>query len=151
MLRQARAPGFADPPGFRLAECPTQRNLDAEGRVQAAKLGRRIASAGVTRARVYSSQWCRCLEAARLLGLGPVEELPLLNSFFDRPQERDATIGALRQFLARLPADSPPVKLVTHQVTISAMTGYTAASGDGVLPALDERGKIRVLGEIEAD
>ncbi len=150
MLRHANAPGIGDPPGFRLADCSTQRNLDAAGRAQAAQLGERLARAGVTRAQVYSSQWCRCLETARLLNLGPVRELPALNSFYGRTQDREANLAALRAFLASLPNDGPPVVLVTHQVTISAFTGQGAESGGGALLELNGSGAPRVLGEFRA-
>ena len=39
LFRHANAPGFGDPPGFRLDDCATQRNLDAQGRDQAVKIG----------------------------------------------------------------------------------------------------------------
>jgi broad specificity phosphatase PhoE len=148
LLRHAQAPGFGDPPNFELSDCATQRNLDAGGRAQATGLGRRLAAAGVAGALVYSSQWCRCLETARLLALGPVEELPALNSFFGRPEERDAKIAALRAFLETLPPDGPPVVLVTHHVTIGALTGLSAASGGGVILALNGTGRPTLLGEI---
>ena len=151
MLRHALAPGTGDPVNFKLRDCSTQRNLDATGRTQAVKLGQRLANAGVTRAWVYSSQWCRCLDTARLLDLGPVKELPALNSFFDRPQDRTANIAALRTFLATLPADGPPVVLVTHQVTIRAITGEFAVSGGGTILQLNGSTTPRVLGEISAN
>lgn len=151
MLRHALAPGVGDPAHFKLRDCSTQRNLDATGRSQAVQLGQRLARAGISRAWVYSSQWCRCLDTARLLGLGTVTELPALNSFFDRPRDRDANIAALRAFLAKLPADGPPVVLVTHQVTISAITGTFAVSGGGVILQLDGSATPRVLGEISAN
>jgi len=151
LLRHALAPGTGDPTGFRLHDCSTQRNLDASGRSQAIELRERLVRAGISRARVYSSQWCRCLDTARLLDLGPVMELPALNSFFERLQERDTNIAALRAFLAKLPADGPPVLLVTHQVTISALTGMFAASGGGVLLQLDGSPRPRVLGEVAAN
>ena len=125
------APGAGDPPTFTLGDCSTQRNLDDTGREQAARLGERLAKAGVARARVYSSQWCRCLETARLLNLGPVEALPALNSFFNRPQDRAKSVAALRAFLAGLPVGGTPVVLVTHQVTIGAFT----LGGAGLLAA----------------
>ncbi len=146
MLRHAYAPGTGDPPHFRVGDCSTQRNLDATGRAQAAALGERLAKAGVARAMVYSSQWCRCLETARLLKLGPVMELPALNSFHGRPQDRDANLATLRAFLAGLPVDGPPVVLVTHQVTISAFTGEGIASGGGAVFELNRSGAPRVLG-----
>ncbi len=119
MLRHAQAPGVGDPPGFRLDDCATQRNLDDSGRRQARALGSRLANAGVATARVYSSQWCRCLETARLLQLGPVSELPALNSFFERSQDRDATScrAALLpgQLAARWPARRAGHPPVHHQ------------------------------------
>ena len=151
MLRHAEAPGVGDPPGFRLDDCSTQRNLDDSGRRQALALGARLANAGVTAARVYSSQWCRCLETARLLQLGAVTGLPVLNSFFERSQDRDATIAALRSFLASLPVDGPPVVLVTHQFTINAFTSAGTPSGGGSIFQLDGTGNPRWLGTLPAD
>ncbi len=151
MLRHANAPGVGDPPDFKLKDCTTQRNLDAVGRAQAAELGARLARAGVTQAKVYSSQWCRCLETARLLKLGAPVELPALNSFFGRSQDREPNLAALRKFLSELPVAGPPVILVTHQVTISGITGEGTASGGGHLLQLNGSGTPRVLGRIEAN
>lgn len=151
MLRHANAPGTGDPSSFKLDDCATQRNLDSAGRAQAQALGMRLKQAGVERARVYSSQWCRCLETARLLGLGPVEPLRALNSFYPRPLERDATLAALRAFLAGLPTDGPPVVLVTHQFTINAFTNEGTLSGGGSVFALNGSGLPRLLGSIPAD
>jgi len=151
MLRHANAPGVGDPPGFKLDDCPTQRNLDAAGRAQAAQLGERLAKAGVSRAKVFSSQWCRCLETARLLQLGPVTELPALNSFFGRSQDRESNVAALRAFLARLPTDGPPVVLVTHQFTINEFTAQGTVSGGGTIFELNGTGEPRALGGIRAN
>jgi broad specificity phosphatase PhoE len=151
MLRHAQAPGVGDPPGFRLDDCATQRNLDDSGRRQARALGARLANAGVAAARVFSSQWCRCLETARLLQLGPVTELPALNSFFEQAQHRDATVAALRAFLARLPVDGPPVVLVTHQFTINAFTSASTPSGGGSIFQLDGTDNPRWLGTLPSD
>lgn len=151
MLRHAHAPGTGDPPNFSVDDCATQRNLDASGRAQAAALGRRLAQAGIARARVYSNQWCRCVETARLLELGAVETLPALNSFHGRPHERESRLAALRAFLAGLPADGPPLVLVTHQVTINAFTDAGTPSGGGSLFQLNGTGAPRWLGAIQAD
>jgi broad specificity phosphatase PhoE len=148
MLRHATAPGVGDPEGFRLDDCATQRNLSAEGRAQARRLGERLRAAGIGAAEVYSSQWCRCLETAELLDLGPVEQLPALNSFFGRPAERAPNLDALRRFLAELPEEGPPVILVTHQVTISAIAGEATASGEAVVLALVGTGPPPVVGTI---
>lgn len=151
ILRHAYAPGTGDPDNFRVDDCSTQRNLDSTGRAQAAQLGRLLSQAGVARARVYSSLWCRCLETARLLDLGPVTGLPALNSFFARPDQRAEKIAALRDFLAGLPADGPPVVLVTHQVTVTGLTGVYPGSGTGVILQLNGTVMPRIVGKFSAN
>lgn len=140
LLRHANAPGAGDPPGLRLGDCSTQRNLDERGRAQAKRLGERLRAAGLADARVFTSQWCRCRETARLLQLGPTEDLPALNSFFAEPETREPRIRALRAFLDRLPRDGPPVVLVTHQLTITALTGHFPAAGEGLVVRLRATG-----------
>lgn len=84
IVRHAIAPGTGDPSNFEVDDCSTQRNLDTSGRNQALAMGDWLRSQGVDSARVYSSQWCRCKDTAELLKLGPVKELPALNSFYQR-------------------------------------------------------------------
>jgi phosphohistidine phosphatase SixA len=148
LIRHAAAPGTGDPAGFRLGDCATQRNLSDTGREQARAIGDWLRDRGIERARVYSSQWCRCLETAELLDLGPVVELPGLNSFYGRPQDRDPNLAAIRDFLEARPPHRELLILVTHQVTISALTGEFAASGHGVLATLGEGGALRTVGRL---
>lgn len=150
MLRHANAPGFGDPPHFVVADCSTQRNLDASGRVQAKRIGSRLRAEGVVAARILSSQWCRALETARLLDLGPVEPLAALNSFYDHPRARTTILTALRKFLAELPIDGGPVILVSHQVVINAFTDALPASGGGSLFQLNGTGSPQWIGAIMA-
>lgn len=152
VMRHARAPGTGDPPEFRIGDCATQRNLDDEGRAQARRFGDRLRKAGIAKAAVYSSQWCRCMETAELLGLGPVRELPALNSFFQRPQDRAGNLAALEEFIKRLGKGTDrPVILVTHQVTISAMTGGWVESGEAKVFRLDGNGRPELVGSIPPD
>lgn len=151
LLRHANAPGVGDPPGMRLDDCATQRNLDDRGRAQARRLGERLRAAGLTDVRVHTSQWCRCRETARLLAIGPVEDLPALNSFFEQRETRVARIRALREFLDRLPRDGRPVVLVTHQVTITALTGYFPSSGEGLVLRLTKGGGFERVAELAGE
>ena len=98
--------------------------------------------------RVFSSQWCRALETARLLDLGPVESLPVLNSFFERQDDRQRILDGLRAFLARLPADGQPVILVTHQVVVNAFTEATPPAGGGSVFQINGTGAPKWLGAI---
>ena len=148
LLRHAATePGVGDPPGFRLGNCSTQRNLSASGREQAARIGRTLAAAGVRVGEVLSSEWCRCIDTARLAFPDvKVVSFPPLNSFFgDRSREPEQT----RRVLERIAAVKPPatVVLVTHNVNIFALTRVSVAAGDGVVmrPA---GGSAEVVGRI---
>ncbi len=148
MIRHALAPGMGDPADFRIGDCSTQRNLDARGRQQARAIGSWMRSNGVSSARVYSSQWCRCLETAELLELGPVTELPALNSFYERTQDREPNLKALREFIAQQPPDGELIILVTHLVTISAIADAGVSSGEGVLLKLNRDAPYEMVGRL---
>ncbi len=142
LIRHALAPGGGDPAGFDLGDCATQRNLDETGRAQARGIGERLRRRGIASARVWSSQWCRCLETARLLDLGPVSELAGLNSFYELEETREPNLSSLRAFLARVPRNGKPIILVTHYVTIAALTGQAVSSGEGVFARLGNDGDL---------
>jgi broad specificity phosphatase PhoE len=148
MIRHALAPGNGDPANFRIGDCSTQRNLDDRGREQAKAIGNWLRSKGLTSARVYSSQWCRCLETAQLLEIGPVEELPALNSFYELTQDREPNLKALRKFIAEQPADGVLIILVTHLVTISAIANEAVSSGEGVLFKLNKDAPYEMVGRL---
>ncbi|HMO49574.1 MAG TPA: histidine phosphatase family protein [Kiritimatiellia bacterium] len=147
ILRHARAPGTGDPAGFQLDDCATQRNLSDAGRDQARRIGDLLRANGIVHARVYSSQWCRCLETAELLGLGLVELLPALNSFFAAPRREAEQTAALMSFLAGWAGDQPLV-LVTHQVNITAIADVFPAEGE-VLIILLRDGTPEVLARLK--
>jgi len=148
MIRHALAPGSGDPAHFRIGDCSTQRNLDDRGRRQAKAIGAWLRSNGITSARVYSSQWCRCLETAKLLEMGSVAELPSLNSFYEMTQDGEPNLKALRTFIAQQPSDGVLIIMVTHFVTISAVANEAVSSGEGVLLELNEDAPYKVVGRL---
>ena len=144
LLRHTIAPGTGDPQGMRIGACETQRNLSAEGRAQAERTGRLFRDKGISRARVFSSQWCRCLDTATLLDLGPVSEQPLLNSFFSSRASGRAQTEALRAWLTNTRLEGPRV-LVTHQVNITGLTSVVPRSGELVFATIDADGSVDVI------
>ena len=148
MIRHALAPGTGDPANFRIGVCSTQRNLDDRGREQARAIGNWLRSKGLTSARVYSSQWCRCLETAQLLEIGPVEELPALNSFYELTQDREPNLKLLKKFIAEQASDGILVILVTHMVTISAIANEGVSSGEGMLLKLNKDAPYEIVGRL---
>lgn len=146
LLRHALAPGTGDPEDMRIGDCSTQRNLSAEGRLQAQRIGALFRENQIEKAEVYSSQWCRCLDTATLLGLGPVTQQPLLNSFFDKPGKKQPQTEALKEWLRRRPRSSVPLVLVTHQVNITGLTNIVPGSGELVFTSVSDGGDISVIG-----
>ena len=137
LIRHALAPGTGDPPGFRVDDCATQRNLSAAGRAQARAIGERFRANGIATAAIFSSQWCRCLDTAREMGLGEAVAFPGLNSFFaDRGEEAWHTAAA-RALIAERAHAPLPLVLVTHQVNITALSGVFPASGEIIVMRLD--------------
>ena len=147
LIRHALAPGTFDPPGFRIDDCATQRNLSDEGRTQAARIGDLFRANGIAAARVFSSQWCRCLETATLLKLGDVNSQPLLNSF---AQDRDRAVqqtAMLRPWISRLDLITPTV-MVTHQVVITALSEVSPGSGEIVFMRRQSDGRLSIAGRL---
>lgn len=147
MMRHALAPGTGDPAYFEIDDCSTQRNLNDTGREQARAWKPLLAKNGITEARVFSSQWCRCLETAREMDIGEVTEWPSLNSFFgnrgDGPLQTRETIALVNELEA-----GTPVILVSHQVNTTALTGVYPSSNEGVIIALPLSDNPRILARV---
>jgi broad specificity phosphatase PhoE len=154
MRHAATVPGIGDPPGFRLGDCRTQRNLSEDGRADAARVGLRFRAEGVGLSAVYSSAWCRCTDTARLAfdPHYPAHQVwPALNSFF---QGKGDAIGQTREVVQRVRGLKAPVNwmLVTHQVNITALTGSFLGMGEVLLTRFDAAhpGRLRLLARWQA-
>ncbi len=117
---------------MRLGDCTTQRNLDAQGRSQAARIGEVMRANGITVGAVLASRWCRTTDTAELAFPGLVRAEPAFNSFFaDRSRGPEQTAAARRILLGW---EGPGALFVsTHQVNITALTRIVPASGEGVV------------------
>ncbi|MEN9420456.1 MAG: hypothetical protein RI988_4077 [Pseudomonadota bacterium] len=148
-LRHARAPGTFDPPGMRLDDCATQRNLDEDGRTQARRIGQWFSTRGLKPVRVRSSPWCRCQDTARL-AYGAHEVWPVLGSPHGQPEAASRTaVAALRAGLDAAGRRPGAFEVwVTHMFVISALTGESSSSGEGLVLAAGTAGAARVLGRL---
>ncbi|MEQ9606444.1 MAG: histidine phosphatase family protein [Kiloniellaceae bacterium] len=151
LLRHVKA-GGADSDDFDLNDCRTQREVGESGRKQAAELAARFKAAGITAARVLSSQWCRALQTAELLGLGPVEEAPALNYYHWKLGSEDAMKDALRRFFIELKAPAPgaPVVLVSHTTAFGVIGVEAPKSGGGLVLRPNGTAAPEVVGAISA-
>jgi broad specificity phosphatase PhoE len=132
LIRHGNAPpGYGgDPPGFKIDDCKTQRNLDELGREQARALGEAFRNHGVRVDRILSSPWCRCLETARLMAVGPVEP-----SWALVPDTEPSVPVRLRELKEMVSAWRGPgtLVLVTHAFTVRALLGFLPIQGETVV------------------
>lgn len=139
-------PGVGDPPGFRLEDCATQRNLSEDGRAEARKLGAALKARGVPVGEVLASPWCRCVETAQL-AFGRSTRWKALSNLFGRPQNAEAQLKALRpRVSAHRGGDN--LVLVTHGSTTLALTGVSPATGEIVVLSPGGKDGFRVAGRL---
>lgn len=136
LMRHAQTvSGIGDPPGFRLGDCSTQRNLSEAGIAESQRLGQRFVQQQVPLHEVRSSAWCRCTDTARHAfdPHYPAHRVwAPLNSFFQgQGNAQQQTRQALAQ-ARQLPAGHNWM-WVTHQVNISGLTGRFTSMGEVLL------------------
>jgi broad specificity phosphatase PhoE len=140
-------PGVGDPPGMRVDDCSTQRNLNDEGRRQAKAIGEVVRSHGVEFDRVLSSPMCRCLDTARL-AFGRAE---ILNATVnpragieDKPRE----VREMRA-LATEKHRGGNVILVSHGTTIAGVTGLNVEPGEMIVVTPQGDGHFELRGRLK--
>jgi phosphohistidine phosphatase SixA len=146
LVRHGNAPpGYGDPPGFKIDDCATQRNLDELGRTQARAVGEAFRQHGVQVDKILSSPLCRCLETARLMALGPVESVLAVASS-DRSPEG---LPALKQMVANWHGPGTLV-LVTHAFTVKSLVGIMPEQSETVVvrPRSGDQGGVDLVGRV---
>ena len=141
-------PGGGDPPGMRLEDCATQRNLSDEGRAEARRLGAAFRARGIPVQRLLSSPWCRCLETARL-AFGSPEVWTPLGNLFGRPENREEQVRRMRELVGEKVMGGNLV-LVSHGSTISALTGVSPGTAEMVILTPRGAGSFIVAGTLTA-
>jgi phosphohistidine phosphatase SixA len=148
LMRHADAPGGAgDPPGFQLEDCATQRNLSAGGRADAAAIGTRLKARNIAFEKILSSPWCRCVDTAELMDLGPVTVEPAFSNIVVLSEQRDEIVEAGRTVIRNW-RNKGTLLVVTHGANISALTGISPAPGEAVVVRIGASGAIAPVGRI---
>jgi phosphohistidine phosphatase SixA len=133
LMRHADAPGgVGDPPGFRVDDCATQRNLSPKGRADAEKVGSRLKQEGIAFGKIVSSPWCRCIDTAKLLNLGAVETDATFGNVVVLRDQRETLTAGGRALIAKW-TGRENLLVVTHGANIFALTGISPASGEIVV------------------
>ena len=148
LMRHADAPGgTGDPAGFKLDDCATQRNLSAKGRADAAAIGAQLKAEEIAFAKILSSPWCRCVDTARLMDMGPVETEPTFSNIIVLSDQAESLTDGARTLIAGWKGPGT-LLAVTHGANIRALTGISPASGEIVVVAIGAGGSIDPVGRI---
>jgi phosphohistidine phosphatase SixA len=149
LIRHANAPPGhgGDPPGFRLDDCATQRNLDDAGRAQGKALGETFRNHAVRVDRVVSSPVCRCMDTATLMAVGQVESSSVLLP--DRNPSGGERLRALKALVSGWRGEGTLV-LVTHGFTIQPLIGFIPLQAEVVVlrPTPGSGSGVQVVGRI---
>jgi phosphohistidine phosphatase SixA len=138
-------PGVGDPPGFKLDDCATQRNLTDEGRGHAKRIGQAFKERKIPVERVLSSPWCRCIETSRL-AFGEPELSTALSNLFGRAENNTKQVEQMKALVK--PGKGNAI-LVSHGSTIVALTGVSPGTGEMVIVTPQANGKFAVAGRLE--
>ena len=148
LIRHSLAPGGGDPPGFKINDCKTQRNLNLTGIKQSKKIGKLFKKYKVPIDQVLSSQWCRCKDTAKY-AFGNYKEFTALNSTFQSPYNRNEgkQLKELYNFVKKWDGKGKNLILITHYSIITAVTTAVPSSGEIVIADKN----FKVLGTIQTD
>jgi broad specificity phosphatase PhoE len=149
VLRHSFAPGGFDPPGARLDDCSTQRNLDEDGRAQARRIGEAFRQNGIAVSAVLSSPRCRCLDTARL-AFGQVQSSDALQGALNDAERRQRQLAEIEKIIAAHPSGLPLV-LVTHGSVVTDLTGLSIQMGAFVVLRRAADGSHTVAGQLYVD
>ena len=148
LLRHGQTtPGIGDPDGMRLDDCSTQRNLSAEGREHARRIGEEFRRFRVPVDTVLSSEWCRCVETAGLAFGGTADVWPALNNLFGRPENRQKQIDELAARIGEWRGKGNLV-LVTHGSTMLALTRAGVQMGEMLILSPRGGGTFALVGRV---
>jgi broad specificity phosphatase PhoE len=146
MRHASTEPGLGDPPGFRLGDCATQRNLSKSGIEEARRVGERLRAERVPIGRVYTSPWCRCRETA-MAAFGRAEDWEPLSSIFDFPDRETEYSERVRKRIGSYGTRRPGgnVVMVTHNVNIAALTKHSVGTAEMVIVRPDGCCNLRTM------
>ena len=142
LMRHGDAPGHEDHGKLTLGDCSTQRNLSAQGRLEAREMGAILRAQAFNVRSVIASRWCRTLETAQMLGLLQVKPEPAFDNLEFNKARSTELLAAERKIIRDW--NGPGVLLVvTHSSNIKGLTGLQLATGSMVIADPDRNGDIQ--------
>lgn len=148
MRHTITTPGVGDPPGMRVDDCSTQRNLTEQGQRHARAIGEAVRAHGVTFEHVYSSPMCRCVDTAMLV-FGNVEKPHTAANPNAGLEDQARQVREMRALVGEKHRGGNVV-LVSHSSTISAVTSISPKEGEMLVITPQGDGHYELRGRLMA-
>lgn len=148
MRHTLTTPGVGDPPGMRVDDCSTQRNLTEQGQRHAKAIGEAIRAHHVSFDHVYASPMCRCVDTAAL-AFGRVEKLNAAANPNAGVEDSARQVREMRALLGEKRRGGNVV-LVSHSSTISAVTSISPKEGEMLVITPQGDGSYELRGRLMA-
>lgn len=144
--RHAETETKGEPEVRNLADCSWQRNLNAEGKRQAAAVGERFRLWGLSVRFIEASPFCRTRETAAIAFERPVRlNSDLAYHVSQAPEQIAAGVEKLKARFARRPRTPGNLLLVGHAPPLRDAVGIEVPEGHGVIVKPDGAGGFRVV------
>ena len=114
------------------------------------RIGARLRSEGIAVEKILASPWCRCIDTATLLQLGPVEAEPTFGNVVVLRDQRESLTSGARAVIDKW-TGSGTLLVVTHGANIQALTGIQPASGEIVVVRGGSGGGREAVGRLMLD
>ncbi len=140
---------------WRSCDDTRMRQLSDAGRATAKRVGEAMQALKIPVGEVLSSEYCRAVETAELLDVGPVTTTPDIMNL--RAAEyvggRDAAVGAYRAIIAKPPPEGANRVIAAHGNLSRAATGAYPGEGGAVIIMADPAAEhgFRVIGQLDPD
>lgn len=132
-----------------LGDCSWQRNLNDDGRRQAAMVGARLIEQGIAVAVLEASPFCRTRQTAELaFGRAPRINPDLLYHVTQTPEQVAAANAKFKARLAERPPAGGNLVLVGHSPTMKEASSVELAEGQGAIVKPNGDGSFRVVGRL---
>lgn len=132
-------------------DCKTQRNLSAEGRVQAEAIGRHFRAYPKIIDKILVSPYCRTRETAKL-AFGRFDAASeLAYSFPDAPPDKARKAAWLNGQLGEVPPPGKVTVIVSHTTNLQdAARSWPSEEGDALVFKPEGHGRWNMVGKISA-
>lgn len=121
----------------KLDDCATQRNLSDEGRTVSKTVGDAMRSLKIKVGKVYTSEFCRAKEAAKLMGFNEAKVTKNLNLCYNDAKlvipvaENEKRVSEVRKIISKAPKKGSNTLIVSHRPNVEDAARMLDPNGKG--------------------